>query len=104
MYVTVLAENIMDLLSWAISLILNSASCLIFGNLIFPSTSYGYCYTARLSNCLLYEQNTNDPIPILCSITSEKLRFFFFFLFLGLHLRHTEVPWLGVELELQPPA
>ena len=58
-----------------------SASCLIFGNLIFPSTSYSCCYTARLSNCLLNEQNTNDPIPILCSITSEKLSFFFFFFF-----------------------
>ena len=23
------------------------------------------------------------------------------FLFLGLHLQHMEVPWLGVELELQ---
>ena len=30
--------------------------------------------------------------------------FFFFFCFLGLHLQHTEVPRLGVELELWPPA
>ena len=28
----------------------------------------------------------------------------FFFVFLGLHLQHMEVPRLGVELELQPPA
>jgi len=31
-------------------------------------------------------------------------RFFFFIFFLGLHLRHMEIPGLGVELELQPPA
>ena len=30
--------------------------------------------------------------------------FFLFFCFLGPHLRHTEVPRLGVELELQLPA
>ena len=30
--------------------------------------------------------------------------FFFFFAFLGPHLRHTEVPGLGVKLELQLPA
>ena len=29
---------------------------------------------------------------------------FFFFLFLGLHPGHMEVPSLGVESELQPPA
>ena len=29
---------------------------------------------------------------------------FFSFSFLGLHLRHTEVPWVRVELELQVPA
>ena len=29
---------------------------------------------------------------------------FFFFYFLGLNLRHMEVPRLGVELELQLPA
>ena len=29
---------------------------------------------------------------------------FVFWSFLGLHLRHMEVPRLGVELELQPPA
>ena len=30
--------------------------------------------------------------------------FFFFFCFLGLPLQHMEVPRLGVQLELQPPA
>ena len=29
--------------------------------------------------------------------------FFPFFFFLGLHLWHIEVPWLGVKLELQLP-
>ena len=29
---------------------------------------------------------------------------FFFFVFLGLHLQHVEVPRLGVQLELQLPA
>ena len=28
----------------------------------------------------------------------------FFFFFLGPHPRHTEVPWLGVESDLQPLA
>ena len=32
------------------------------------------------------------------------LFFFFFFCFLVLYLQHMEVPRLGVELELQPPA
>ena len=32
------------------------------------------------------------------------MTFFFFFCFLGLHLRHMESPRLAVELELQPPA
>ena len=30
--------------------------------------------------------------------------FFFFLIFLGLHLQHTEVPRLGAESELQMPA
>ena len=30
--------------------------------------------------------------------------FFFSFFFLGLHLRHMEVPKLGVELDLELPA
>ena len=30
--------------------------------------------------------------------------FFFFFVFLGLHLQHMEVPRLGVKSELQSPA
>ena len=28
----------------------------------------------------------------------------FYFLFLGLHLKHMQVPWLGVRLELHLPA
>ena len=32
------------------------------------------------------------------------LLFFFFFVFLGLHLQYMEVPRLGVKSELQPPA
>ena len=32
------------------------------------------------------------------------LTLFFFFCFLGLHLRHMEVPRLGVDSELQLPA
>ena len=40
-----------------------------------------------------------------CSRASHSLFFFFFFLFLlRLHLRHMEVPRLGVKLELQLPA
>ena len=34
----------------------------------------------------------------------EKFLPFFFFSFLGLHSRHMEVPRLGVQLELKPPA
>ena len=33
-----------------------------------------------------------------------KCTFILFFVFLGLHLQHMEVPRLGIELELQPPA
>ena len=33
--------------------------------------------------------------------TVFHMDFFFFFVFLGAHLRHTEVPSLGVESELQ---
>ena len=29
---------------------------------------------------------------------------FVFLFFLGLHLKHIEVPWLGVKMELQLPA
>ena len=32
------------------------------------------------------------------------MKLFFFFCFLGPHLRHVDVPRLGVKLELQPPA
>ena len=35
---------------------------------------------------------------------SGELIFFFFFVFLGPHPQHTEVPRLGVESELQLPA
>ena len=35
---------------------------------------------------------------------SEGLTLFFFFCFLGLYLRHMELPRLGVQLELQLPA
>ena len=38
-----------------------------------------------------------DELNVSCGI-------FFFFLLLGLHLRHVEVPRLGVESELQLPA
>ena len=40
--------------------------------------------------------------PALCITLSTH--FFFFFGFLGLYPRHVEVPRLGVESELQPPA
>ena len=44
-----------------------------------------------LLNFTLYKFNVTDFL-------------FFFFCFLGPHLRHTEVPRLGVELELQLPS
>ena len=37
-------------------------------------------------------------------ITGQRFESFFFFFFLGLHLRHMEVPRLGVKSELQPLA
>ena len=37
-------------------------------------------------------------------VSYVKARIFFFFVFLGLHLQHMEVPRLGVELELLPPS
>ena len=41
---------------------------------------------------------------LLRCISKSVLQFFFFFSFLGPHLRHMEVPGLGVESELQLPA
>ena len=37
------------------------------------------------------------------SFYSRFWRSLFFFFFPGLHLQHMEVPWLGVESELEPP-
>ena len=37
-------------------------------------------------------------------VQEENLCFFFFFLFLGLHVWHMEAPGLGIESELQLPA
>ena len=41
---------------------------------------------------------------ILNTVSCAILSFFFFFVFLGLHPWHMEVPWLEVELELYPLA
>ena len=41
---------------------------------------------------------------ILVFLHLRMCLFFFFFGFLGLHVRHVEIPRLGVELELQLPA
>ena len=43
------------------------------------------------------------PISSFRSVVS-KTSFFFFWVVLGLHLRHMEVPRLGIQLELQLPA
>ena len=50
------------------------------------------CYT--VGTCLL-------SIPIY---SSKQVIFLYFFVFLGPHSWHMEVPRLGVELELQLPA
>ena len=43
-------------------------------------------------------------IPLRSVVSISCLYFFFFFFLLGLHLRHMEVPRVGIESELQPPA
>ena len=40
----------------------------------------------------------------LLKFPPPQISLFFFFLFLGLHLLHMEIPRLGVESELQLPA
>jgi len=42
-----------------------------------------------------------DIFPLTSSIFPLTSSIFFFFFLLGLHPRHMEIPWLGVELELQ---
>ena len=49
---------------------------------------------------LLYLPSSQNWFHLLSSLLSF---FSLFFFFLGLHLRHIEVPWLGVKLELQLP-
>ena len=38
-------------------------------------------------------------IGIFCIFEGQQFNFFFFFVFLGPHLQHMEVPRLGVELQ-----
>ena len=47
-----------------------------------------------------------SPIIFFCMSISSCLStiFFFFFVSLGLHLQHMEIPRLGVKLELELPA
>ena len=44
------------------------------------------------------------PAALISDAYAHHETHYFFFFFLGLHLWHMEVPWLGVESELQLPA
>ena len=54
-------------------------------------------YTSRII-IVMFKRNTNNKR------NTKKNYFFFTFFIFRAHLRHTEVPRLGVELELQLPA
>ena len=70
--------------------------------------------TVRWTCFLVSEEKTSSPVIYHCITNYPQAFFFFFFffclllllllLFLGPLPRHMEVPRLGVELELQPPA
>ena len=47
---------------------------------------------------------SQERVLPISDLESSVLFCFDFFVFLGLHLRHKEVPRLGVELELYLPA
>ena len=55
-------------------------------------------------------RNLMGPSNSLTTVPRQELLvlfvfiFYLFFVFLGLHLKHMEVPRLGIKLELQPPA
>ena len=51
-----------------------------------------------MSQCHLYAPT---PVPVAESLTHASS---FFFFFLGLNMRHMEVPRLGIQSELQLPA
>ena len=67
----------------------------------FLSLGSNLCYRGSPSH------SSDNTGYLSCCTTRELLtfaKFFFFFVFLGPHPRHTEFPRLGVELELQLPA
>lgn len=74
-----------------------------------PSTSH-HCFSAIHST--QQGSSHNEPWPLRqisiselqCHFLLRFCLFYFYFFFLGPHLRHTEVPRLGVELELKLPA
>ena len=43
----------------------------------------------------------SQPVVIKKAQQSKLEQFFFFFYFLGMHLQHIEVSWLGVKSEMQ---
>ena len=64
----------------------------ILESLVGLHYNFGYSLSVGLSMGMIFEHFLNSWIP--------KINFLFFFLFLGLHLWHMEVPKLGVKLEL----
>ena len=55
---------------------------------------------------LIYSSSLSFPLPLSVHLFSVSVGLFllFYFLFLGPHLQHIEVPRLGVKSELQLPA
>ena len=46
------------------------------------------------------QATSSTPLACSCILLRPLFHIFFFFVFLGLHLRHMEVPRLGVKSEL----
>lgn len=78
MYVTVLSREHYGFINSWLSYFPHprvSGSCLSFGNLIFPSTSYSLCYIVGLQQMFIEWMKHQWFYSIPCSVTSERLRF-----------------------------
>ena len=76
------------------NIIIQTESCCYIDGYL-PSLSHSVWKHLYITNSLYFASINHIEFKNL------KFLFFFFFFFSGLHIRHMEVPRLGVELELQ---
>ena len=70
-------------------------------------TVYRFFEVNKLSFCDNEYKDCKQIFSLVYTIWVSEIVFIFilfYFIFGGLHLWHMEVPWLGIELELQLPA